>query len=167
MEIRKRKVIKSREQIEAEKNNPPEHGNYRHTMSALEFFNRFCAEVYTPNRILKNEAGVTVVFWKDGSITVVKPAEGIIPNEYEAFTAALAKKIFGNNSALKKVIQRNTVLQKPKRKKKKDEPECVFSGSEDETLPCENCHGTPNYSCPAAHFPGDEGVEEPNEADRD
>ena len=177
MEKKIRKVVKSREQIEAEKNaskvaaETPEMCEARQLnqlsheillMNRLGVFKLF----YTPVRILKN-GEATVVFWLDGSKTVVKPADGIAPNEYEAFTAALAKKIFGNNSALKKVMQRTTVIQEPKRKKKKAEPECVFSGTTDETLPCESCYGTPSYSCPAARFPGDEGMEEPNEADRD
>lgn len=138
----------------------------KRSIKGTDFIKRFAPTMYTPVRILKN-GEATVVFWVDGTKTVVKPADGIAPNDYEAFTAALAKKIFGNNSALKKVMQRKTVIQEPKRKKKKVEPECVFSGTTDETLPCESCHGTPSYSCPAARFPGDEGMEEPNEADRD
>lgn len=73
--------------------------------------------MYHPVRILKNNQA-TVVFWKDGTKTVVKCAPGTTPNDYDAFTAALAIKIFGNNSALKKVIQRSTVVQAPKPKKK-------------------------------------------------
>ncbi len=127
-----RKVRKSREQIEAEKNaskvaaETPETCEARRLdqllhellfMNDLGVFKMF----YTPVRILKN-GEATVVFWVDGTKTVVKPADGIAPNDYEAFTAALAKKIFGNNSALKKVIQRTTVIQEPKRKKKKADP---------------------------------------------
>lgn len=73
--------------------------------------------LYHPVRILKNNQA-TVVFWKDGTKTVVKCAPGTTPNDYDAFTAALAIKVFGNNSALKKVIQRSTVVQAPKPKKK-------------------------------------------------
>ncbi len=39
-----------------------------------------------------------------------------VPNDYEAFTATLAIKIFKTNSQVKKMIQ------PPKEKKKKDEP---------------------------------------------
>ncbi len=74
--------------------------------------------LFHPNRILKNK-NATVVFWKDGTKTVVKCAPGTTPNDYDAFTAALAIKIFGNNSALNKVIQGSTVFQFPKAKKKK------------------------------------------------
>lgn len=76
-------------------------------------------ELYRPVQILKNK-NATVVFWNDGTKTVVKCAPGTTPNDYDAFTAALAIKIFGNNSALKKMIQRKTVVQTPKAKKKKE-----------------------------------------------
>lgn len=70
---------------------------------------------FTPNRILKS-GNATVVFWKDGSKTVVKLPKGETPDDYEAFTAALAIKIFGSNSKLKKVIKNMTVVQEIKKK---------------------------------------------------
>lgn len=45
------------------------------------------------------------MFWTDGSKTVVKCAAGTDPDLYNAFCAALAKKIFGTNSKLKKTIK--------------------------------------------------------------
>jgi hypothetical protein len=76
---------------------------------------------YTPSRIVKS-GPCTIVFWQDGTKTVVRCPADTIPNDYEAFTAALAIKIFGTNSQVKKLIQRLTVIQPPKEKKKKDEP---------------------------------------------
>ena len=74
----------------------------------------------TPSRIVKS-GSCTIVFWKDGTKTVVRCPADTVPNDYEAFTAALAIKIFGTNSQVKKLIQRLTVIQPPKEKKKKAE----------------------------------------------
>ena len=46
----------------------------------------------------------TIVFWKDGTKTVVKRAKGEKFNKYYAFCAALAKKAFGNNSQVNKIV---------------------------------------------------------------
>lgn len=70
-------------------------------------------EKYVPDRILKS-GRATVVFWKDGTKTVVKCAAETIPNDYDAFNAALAIKVFGSNNHLKKTIAALTVEQKPK-----------------------------------------------------
>lgn len=70
---------------------------------------------YTPEKIYYNNP-VTVVFWEDGTKTTVRLHEGEEYNEYSAFCAALAKKIFGNNSHLTKVVKSGI---KPKKKSKK------------------------------------------------
>lgn len=54
----------------------------------------------------------TVVFWTDGTKTVVKCAEGTKYDEYAAFCIALAKKIYGNNSALKRAIKNHARYSK-------------------------------------------------------
>ena len=59
---------------------------------------------YTPKRILRH-GPATIVFWGDGTKTVVKRAPDEPDNEYTAFTAALAIKIFGSNSKLKKIVK--------------------------------------------------------------
>jgi hypothetical protein len=69
-----------------------------------------------PVRILKS-GNRTIVFWTDGTKTIVKRPEDTADNDYEAFTAALAIKVFGTNSALKRIIKNKTVEQKPKKKK--------------------------------------------------
>lgn len=62
---------------------------------------------FTPLRILRN-GPATIVFWGDGTKTVVKRAPDEPDNEYTAFTAALAIKIFGSNSKLKKIVKTKT-----------------------------------------------------------
>ena len=71
-----------------------------------------------PEKILKSN-NATIVFWKDGTKTLVRCAEGTEPNDYNAFTAALAIRLFGSNTHLKKVIQDKTVAQKLKKPKNK------------------------------------------------
>ena len=54
-------------------------------------------------RIIKN-GKATIVFWNDHTKTVVLRKEGEEDDIYHAFCSALAKKIFGNNSQIKKII---------------------------------------------------------------
>ena len=68
---------------------------------------------HKPKRILKSGLA-TIVFWEDGTKTVVKRAEDEPDNEYTAFTAALAKRVFGSNNAIKKIIKTKTEVQKLK-----------------------------------------------------
>lgn len=72
---------------------------------------------FEPERIIKS-GNATIVFWKDGTKTVVKCAADEEPNEYNAFTAALAIKLFGTNSHVKKIIKNKTVIQEKKGKVK-------------------------------------------------
>ena len=59
------------------------------------------------------------MFWRDGTKTVVKRSEGEPFNKYHAFCAALAKKIFENNSRVNKVV--NSGYDQKEKEKKKDE----------------------------------------------
>lgn len=68
------------------------------------------------SRILKS-GDRTIVFWTDGTKTIVKRSNDERDSDYAAFTAALAIKIFGSNSAVKRLIERNTVVQPPKEQK--------------------------------------------------
>lgn len=61
-------------------------------------------EHYTPKRIIRNGP--------DNTKTVVKCADGETDNTYSAFCAALAIKIFGSNSKLKKTVKTHTEEQK-------------------------------------------------------
>lgn len=56
-------------------------------------------------RIIFNEPA-TIIFWSDGEKTVVKAAEGDEYNPYYGFCCAVTKRIFGNNSVIKKVMKR-------------------------------------------------------------
>ena len=86
-------------------------------------FSEVCAELrglgavsapsiaYTPKRILRS-GPATIVFWEDGTKTIVKLSDGEEDNAYAAFTAALAIRIFGSNSKLKKMVKTLTEEQK-------------------------------------------------------
>lgn len=72
-----------------------------------------------PLRILKSGIA-TIVFWQDGTKTVVKRGSDEPESDYAAFTAALGIKIFGSNSALKRIVSRTETQEK---KGQKDEVE--------------------------------------------
>lgn len=57
-----------------------------------------------PIKIIVN-GPATIVFWRDGTKTVVKCAKGESWDIYNAFTAALTIKIFGSNSKIKKILK--------------------------------------------------------------
>lgn len=82
----------------------------------VQFFTDSGKERYTPKRILKS-GPCTIVFWSDGTKTMVRCASDEEDNDYAAFTAALAIKLFGSNSALKRMIKNKTSVQKPKKVK--------------------------------------------------
>ena len=56
-----------------------------------------------PVKIIYNPPA-TIVFWTDGTKTVVKCSMDDEYNEYYGFLCALGKKIFGTNGRLKKII---------------------------------------------------------------
>ena len=72
------------------------------------------AKAFTPQRILRHGIA-TIVFWQDGTKTVVKRHADEPDNEYTAFCAALAIKVFGSNSQIKSVLRHKT--EEPKEKK--------------------------------------------------
>lgn len=71
-----------------------------------------------PKRIIHN-GNATIVFWNDNTKTVVRCAEDDTQDNYWAFCAAYCKKVFGNNSHLKRVIKdaENAKPEKPKKHK--------------------------------------------------
>ena len=86
------------------------HINEKH--SAKNFYPR-------PKRIYYDEtAGVTVVMWKDGTKTIVRAAENDKHDAYLGYCAALAKKIHGTNSALKRDIEKVLIVVDKKEKEK-------------------------------------------------
>ena len=74
-------------------------------------------DFYTPRKIIFNDP-VSVVFWQDGTKTIVRRTKGEKFNKYTAFTAALAKKIFGNNTRVNAIVK-NGIDQKEKDAAKK------------------------------------------------
>ena len=75
----------------------------------------------TPKKIIVNEdSKVTVVMWDDNTKTIVKCSEADQYDPYAAYCAAFAKKCYGTNSQLKKIIKNLTVIQEKKKKNKTD-----------------------------------------------
>lgn len=72
-----------------------------------------------PRRIYKGGRRL-VVLWRDGTKTVVERAEGEPDSAYAAFTAALAIKIYGSNSRVRKIVETTEEPQKKKKKAKKE-----------------------------------------------
>ena len=52
----------------------------------------------------------TTVQWNDGTYTTVKASkdDSCMPSPYMAFCAALAKKLYGSNAAVHRIVERNT-----------------------------------------------------------
>lgn len=74
------------------------------------------ADAFTPKKIIRS-GEVTVVFWLDGSKTIVRRDPEDADNLHTAFCAALAKKIFGSNTAVKKTIDRQLARSKEERRR--------------------------------------------------
>lgn len=55
-------------------------------------------------RIIHNDPA-TIVFWADGTKTVVKCMDGEKYDRYAGFCAALAKKVYGSTSQAKKIAK--------------------------------------------------------------
>ena len=74
-----------------------------------------------PKRIYYYDNNYTTVLWNDGTRTTVKLSDDDIYDEYSAFCAALAKRIYGSNSRIKKIIktQGRFPLSKEEKKAKK------------------------------------------------
>lgn len=74
-------------------------------------FEAICTITYpVPKRILKS-GPVTIVFWADGTKTIVRPEPGTVPDDYTAFVAATAKKVYGSNSRIKRMLAALTEVQ--------------------------------------------------------
>lgn len=73
-----------------------------------------------PDRVLIS-GNRTIVFWADGAKTIVKRADDETDSVYSAYTAALAIKMYGSNSAVKRIIAERLEVQVPTRKKPEDQ----------------------------------------------
>lgn len=75
-----------------------------YTRGAFEAGGRNNNKIFPPRKIRK-DGRVTVVFWKDGTTTAVRCGEGEKYDDYTAFCAAIAKRICGSNSAIKRMLK--------------------------------------------------------------
>lgn len=57
-----------------------------------------------PKKIIYHDPA-TIVFWEDGTKTVVKCSPGETYNKYVGFCACLAKKIYSNNSRVNRIVK--------------------------------------------------------------
>ena len=85
------------------------------TSAIIDIAQNTATAKYTPTRILKS-GPCTIVFWQDGTKTMVRRAADEVDNDYSAFTAALAIKIFGSNSAVKRTVKNKLIEQIKKTK---------------------------------------------------
>ena len=79
------------------------------------------AKAVTPKRInfrRKKDNYYTDVLWEDGTVTVVKLRDGEDFDEYAAFCAALAKKVFGSTSAVNSIVKKTACYPLTKAQKK-------------------------------------------------
>ena len=86
----------------------------------VKSFMRACGfdVIVYPKKIIRS-GDCTIVFWDDDTKTIVrKSADTADDSLYTAFTAALAIKLYGSNSRLKKLIREAYVEQKPKEGRK-------------------------------------------------
>ena len=72
-----------------------------------------------PDKIIYNDPAM-IVYWTDGLKTVVKRSENEPESKYAAFCAALAKKIYGNNSRVNRIVKGIIVSEKRAKKAKKE-----------------------------------------------
>ena len=88
------------------------------------------------DRIIFNDPA-TIVFWQDGTKTVVKCQEGQTFNPYFGFCAAIAKKLYGSNSRLNRIVE--TYLEEDEDPRKDKCAWCVNSSNESKDDPCVKC----------------------------
>lgn len=64
---------------------------------------------FAPKEIIYNDAA-TIVYWTDGTKTVVKCNENDVYSEYSGFVAAVAKKMYGGANAINRLIDSKKVI---------------------------------------------------------
>jgi hypothetical protein len=77
---------------------------------------------YGVKRIVFNDPA-TIVFWEDGTKTVVKCSENETFNPYMGFCAAVTKRVYGNNSRIQKYVKNGFVQPKPGKKPETVKPD--------------------------------------------
>lgn len=78
----------------------------------------------TPKKIIYSK-NATIVFWQDGSKTIVKREKGVKDDKYSAVCAALAKKTYGSNSHFKKLIKDAENAKEIPKKKPQKKPQGI------------------------------------------
>ena len=78
--------------------------DFRYIDDPKEISATFVSNPYIPKKIICS-GNRTIVFWEDGTKTIVKRGDDEENSPYHAFTAAVCKKIFGSNSATKKILK--------------------------------------------------------------
>lgn len=68
-------------------------------------------------KIIYNDPA-TIVFWEDGTKTVVKRGKNEPFSKYHAFCAALAKKLYSTNSAVNRIVNSGVVQEASKKEAK-------------------------------------------------
>lgn len=102
--------------------------NRNDMMDAMRYAFESCPELFAahrncsslePTKVLYS-GNRTIVFWNDGDKTIVKCAQGQVFDEYNGFVAALAKKLYGSTSKVKKVIKKTMEHQDLKKEGAQD-----------------------------------------------
>lgn len=65
---------------------------------------------FAPKEIIYNDAA-TIVYWTDGTKTVVKCNENDVYSEYFGFIAAVAKKMYGGANAINRLIDSKKIIR--------------------------------------------------------
>lgn len=80
----------------------------------------FYSSRVTPKKIYYNQDNrTTAVIWQDGTTTVVRCSDDDEFTEYNGFTAALARKIYGGTGAIRRAIDDAKSYQSSKKKEEK------------------------------------------------
>lgn len=58
--------------------------------------------------IFNKKKNATTVFWADGTVTVIKKKEDDPWDEQAAFAQALAKKVYGSTSSVRKIVEKKS-----------------------------------------------------------
>ncbi len=77
---------------------------FKDAMFPLTYHHEPKPKIPKPKKILYHGVA-TIVFWDDGTKTVVKRAANDPDNRYNAFCSALAIKLYGNNSRVNKYVK--------------------------------------------------------------
>jgi hypothetical protein len=77
---------------------------------------RYSKRDLTPNQVIHNDNAV-IVFWEDGTKTIVRRREGDPDDIHSAFAQALVKKLFGATTTVHKMVYKALKEQPTKQKK--------------------------------------------------